>query len=280
MRAGSFLLLALGLTATRATAQTRDPSGQDLPSYRFEASVPVDECTFAGDLGAVSLVTVPTGSQFVLVGETTVPAGAAGGVLAGRPIVMIQFLPWPEGTDKWKTLNVNLSDPLKAIRTFCADRAAFDRFATRTYDAGWSSWDLAAGVLLLPIKMRLGGDGRPFDFSRDVTLGTVVGPRVRVGRTRDVHVAWLVGAGVTAITLTPENTNSKVTAATDRAAVTLTVGMMLEAERFQIGLMYGADRISNPNQSDWRYQGKPWLSLGLGYTLLSSAPQTPATGQR
>jgi hypothetical protein len=79
------------------------------------------------------------------------------------------------------------------------------------------------------------------------------------------------------VTLDSANTLGAVRQSTDRAAVTLTAGAMLEINRFQMGLMFGRDRISNPNQSDWRYHGKRWLSLGLGYALLSAPPATPAT---
>jgi hypothetical protein len=54
---------------------------------------------------------------------------------------------------------------------------------------------------------------------------------------------------------------------------------MLEFERFQIGLLFGTDLISNPNQNDWAYQGKPWLSIGLGYSLLTAPANSPATTQ-
>jgi hypothetical protein len=274
----TLLLLTAGaaLSAIPVAAQVPEPRGTDLPTYRFGPSVPIVECDFDGVEGSTREL-APPGSEFFVVNE--VPRPAVAGQTASS-VIVLQFLSWKPGSPKHARFNVNAADALSPTLTWCAHRSVFNRFATRIYETGFRSWDLAAGVLLLPIKMRLGGDGRNFDFSRDVTLGTVVGPRIRLTPRREVHLSGLVGAGVTAVTLNSENTAGALTGATDRAAVTLTGGLMLEVQRFQVGIMYGVDRISQPNQTDWAYQGKPWLSIGLGYTLLSAAPQSPASGQQ
>jgi hypothetical protein len=247
-------------------------------TYRFNVSVPVSECTFAGVPLRQGEEYAPVGAQFAYIHDQSVPTS---GSSAGRTVAVIQFLRWDPKRDPelFTTFNAATAEPSAPTKTFCVDKNYFDRTVSRTYASGRQSWDLAAGVLLLPIKMRLGGEGRPFDFSRDVTLGTVVGPRWRLSPTRSAFLSVLGGAGITAVTLNASSTGGVVTENTDRAAVTLTAGSMLEVNRFQVGILLGVDRISNPNQTDWLYQGKPWLSIGLGYSLLSAPPSTPATSQ-
>ena len=294
MRSLRVSILAVFFAATAANAQTTgtqaNPRG--IETFRFGASVPVWDCSFTGVArdAAIDTVYVPRGAQFVYVNDAA---------SADRALAVIQFLFWSDTSWQYRRLNVEIADPATLTtraseprsaateqryptdrmrrRTFCIEKQIFDRTATRIYER-WS-WDFAAGILLLPIKLR-GGGGRDFDFSKDVTLGTVAGPRWRIHRERELFVSALVGAGITAVTLDAENTRGVLTQATDRAAVTITTGVMVEMNRFQIGVMTGWDHISNPNQHDWEYQGHRWLSLGLGYTLLSAPPSQPATGKQ
>jgi hypothetical protein len=296
--------VALEAQAVPATAES-----EGIKTYRFGVSVPVRECSIGSGIFRPNTqeVSAPNGARFAYVGEAAVD---------NRAHVIIQFLQWTDNAE-YTRFNVDLTDAaeqriasatalratissldtaaarrarlaaaaaeritfvdIDRTRTFCVDKAIFDRTATRVYDR--FSWDLAAGILLLPIKLR-GGGSRDFDFSKDVTLGTVAGPRWRVHSQRDVFVSALVGAGITAVTLNSENTGGIVTEATDRAAVTITTGVMVEVNRFQLGLMLGWDHISNPNQNNWEYQGHRWLALGLGYTLLSAPPSQPAGGKQ
>lgn len=247
---------------------------QKLPTYRFNVSVPVVRCTLEGASIGVDISHPPVGSKFVYIRDfISAPQGGT-----PKSLVVLQFLDWNDTTEKFRTFNAlegTKSTDRHGRKTFCVDKTIFDRTTERTYAWGRPSWDLAAGVLLLPIKMRL----NEFDFSRDVTLGTVVGPRWRLSPTRNVFLSFLGGAGVAAVTLDSGSTSGVVRESTDRAAVTLTLGPRLEINSFQMGLLLGWDLISNPNRSDWIHHGKPWISLGLGYSLLRPAPNAPATKQ-
>jgi hypothetical protein len=265
-------IIGLLFVAGSVHAQGRE-AATPMETYRFNVSVPIAECTFYG--------VTPTGTPAGGVQEYA-PAGSRFTYLndaaqANVARVVFQFLTYKD-QDLQLRFNARKTATDSVPRTFCVDKAIFDRTTTRVYDP-WS-WDLAAGVLLLPIKMRLGGGGRAFDFSKDVTLGTVAGPRWRLDSERELFISALVGAGLTAVTLDSASTGGVIRGSTDRAAVTLTAGTMLEINRFQLGIMVGSDRISNPNQSDWRYHGKPWLAVGLGYTLLSAPPKAADRGQQ
>ncbi|HET6229222.1 MAG TPA: hypothetical protein VFE05_04025 [Longimicrobiaceae bacterium] len=273
-------LSALAVLVLPASAVSQSQSNPNpITTYQFNVSVPVYDCDFAGQNLSSTPKFPPAGAKFYYLDEVPGPG------IPPRPVqVIIEFLSWSDSTLK-QTFNVLSSEEARERkgsagagdpRFFCISKPLFDRAASRIYKAGLGSVDLAVGALVMPIKMR--GINRPFDFSKDLTIGTVAGPRFRLNNQRDLYGSLLVGAGITAVTLTPENTHNAVDKATDRAALTLTFGPMLEVNRFQFGVMFGWDRISNPNQSNWIYQGRPWLSLGLGYSLLSAPPATPASG--
>lgn len=266
--AAASMMFASGAQAQEATRDDK------LPTYRFDVSVPVVRCTFEGQPDGTVIEYAPVGAQFVYIRDL-IPTPSQGGTATS--VVVLQFLDWDDPTQfqTWNALDGTKSNERHGRKTYCVEKTIFDRTAERTYAWGRSSWDLAAGVLLLPIKMRL----NEFDFSKDVTIGTVVGPRWRLSPTRNLFFSALSGAGIAAVTLDSGSTNGKVREPTDRAAVTLTTGLMLEINSFQMGLLLGWDLISNPNRDDWIHHGKPWLSLGLGYSLLRAAPNTPATKQ-
>lgn len=269
---GATIVLASNLHAQAAATEK-------LPTYRFNAAVPVYECDFQGEPASgdrTETLDAPVNAQFFYIRE--VPVEDDGAEPDGS-VVVLQFLNWVRDPVKRAAFNESRERGVAGRKTFCVDKTIFDLTTERTYDKGWSSWDLAAGVMLLPIKMRPGGDGRGFAFSRDVTIGTVAGPRWRLSATRDLFMSLVGGAGIAAVSLDSASTAGKVKETTDRAAVALALGTMVEVNRFQIGLLFGWDRISDPNQNDWIYQGKRWISLGLGYSLLRAPADSPSRDQ-
>jgi hypothetical protein len=181
-----------------ATAAQETVVRQDLETRRFEVSVPVWECEMSGKVLA-DTINVPAGSQFVYLQDRPVPNSTP-----ARTVAVIQFLRWTDPSDSGKIATFNTPRTGQyGTKTFCADKEYFANTTVRTYKWGWRSADFAAGVLILPIKIRLGGKNQAFDFSRDVTLGTVVGSRWRLSPTSASFLSLLGGAGITAVSLTP-----------------------------------------------------------------------------
>lgn len=254
-------------TASSLHGQTKQPDAGT--TYAFKVAVPVWECGIDGK-------TVPSGTKAIA------PAGAKFRYIespADTSPVVIQFLVWKDTAQREFRL-FNTSDKTgTGVKTFCVTKAHFDKLSERVYAKWWESRQLAAGTLLLPVKMR-GRDHRPFDFSKDVTLGTAAGFKLRINETREEYANILVGVGLTSVALDSVNTLGAVHESTDRAALTWTTGLMIEIDRFQFGAFVGQDRLSQPNQKDWVYQGKLWLALGLGYSLFGSGgTEKPAGAQ-
>ncbi|GAB4028951.1 hypothetical protein [Spirosoma koreense] len=66
-------------------------------------------------------------------------------------------------------------------------------------------------------------------------------------------------------------------------ALSLSVGYMFENEKIQVGVFMGNDNLSRVNQENfgWQYQGKPWFSIGLGYSIFSTEkPKTDSSKEK
>ena len=132
---------------------------------------------------------------------------------------------------------------------------------------------VTAGAVIIPVKLRVNS----FDFSKDVTLGTAIGPSWKVSKYSDHYFNVLLGFGITSVTVDSATTKGFIRTSTDRSALTPSVGFVLDFSGVQAGLFVGADLISKKDQIEWRYHGEPWFSLGLGYTILTkqSAAKNP-----
>ncbi|WP_428661969.1 hypothetical protein [Runella sp.] len=62
-------------------------------------------------------------------------------------------------------------------------------------------------------------------------------------------------------------------------AFSLSIGPMIEHNRVQAGIFLGFDILSRLNQSHfgWFHQGKPWLSVGFGYSIFSNQEENKVT---
>ena len=259
--------LAVGgalLHASVLAAQSNDPPSKQLETYAFRVAVPVVECAIDGSPKGPA-TQAPPGAKFYFLQAAK----------EGTDVV-IQFLSWAKSDPNYLAFNVDAGRGAERFKYFCVERGNFERFAERIYATWLSSRKLTVGALVLPVKLRR----QPFDFSKDVTVGTTAGARMRMSPRRESYISLLGGVGLSSATLTSENTNAAVTTTTDRAALTWTVGAMFDVDRFQFGAFIGQDRVSQPNQSDWIYQGKTWLAVGLGYSLFGAESAKAVTGNQ
>jgi len=123
------------------------------------------------------------------------------------------------------------------------------------------------GTVLLPIKMRF----KEFDFSKDFTLGPVFGLRWRISKLRQNHINLLAGIGVTSFSLDSLSTEGGVSNVSERAGITPSIGVVFSFDNImQVGLFVGKDYVSQKEDISWKYQGKTWLSVGIGFTMLTN----------
>lgn len=139
---------------------------------------------------------------------------------------------------------------------------------------------VAVGTMILPIKLRgpLDYNGTHYErqFSTDISIGPYIGYRFKVSGN-DYKPFTTIGlfAGPTLINYTSTTSQSGSplpTSATpdNMFAFTYGIGLVHEINGFQIGLVYGTDRVSGKRVTEWPYDGKGWFSLGIGYNFLAA----------
>lgn len=262
MRYWSLVAACLALTLPSVVSVAQTASTLPVGTYMFNVGAPVAKCEFNGSDISKTFVVAPEGAKFRYLQTAT-----------DEKYVVIQFLWWNDTTTNYRLFNVDGG----ARKTFCVERGTFERFSQKIYENGRSSYELTAGALILPVKMRFGGADRSFDFSKDITISTTGGFRWRVSETRENYFSALIGVGLSSVDLNPDNTKKIIDKSTDRAALTWIAGGMWDIDKFQFGAFVGQDRISQPNQGDWVYQGKTWLAVGLGYSLFGATSKKEDT---
>jgi hypothetical protein len=150
---------------------------------------------------------------------------------------------------KHKYFLMSVSDfPKKVI-------ARFDRNASFT-----------AGSVLIPFKLRL----KHFDFSKDFTLGPSAGVKFRLSHYSKHYVNLMAGMGITSVSVNNRSTKGYITEEVEVPALTPSIGFVFEFNNStQAGIFIGWDYISDNENIHLLYHSKPWISFGLGYTLLS-----------
>jgi len=128
------------------------------------------------------------------------------------------------------------------------------------------------GVVTIPFKIRLGND----DFETNVNIGLNLGFKYRLNRK--VEDRWIlqpnIGIGLSDIPLNERNSN--VEEAENRAAMSLSMGLLLNISKdVNLGVFYGFDRLNKANQSvNWKYQNKGWLGFGINIGFTSNKSST------
>lgn len=131
---------------------------------------------------------------------------------------------------------------------------------------------LAGGIINFPFKLRLQQDAN--DFSSAFNLGGAFGYTFPHYSFRNFTYSILFAAALSNVNLDASNVtqNADMLATTnDFSALTFAIGGLVTYDRFQAGIFLGIDRIGNLNNStfNWRYQNKPWVSIGFGYAIFS-----------
>jgi len=159
--------------------------------------------------------------------------------------------------------------------TFYVLKGAKHRFSYSYQSLDW-------GILSLPIKLRFGfndeGTHIPFDISKDISVAPYLGysfyNRKKYERQKFNSLSVSVGAFAGPGFVTIHKTNSKNSEFGDDPLEVLSfttgIGVVGAVNTFQMGLFLGADWVGRNDNLQWQYQGKPWLSLSIGYKFLNS----------
>jgi hypothetical protein len=245
------VLFLLFILAPGATAQ--DPDQAPIVSFHYKLLVeaPIYVCDLTGrPTEDTSVYAAPADAVFSVIGK------------AGNNLI-IRFWVWSDNEPEKQTL-FNYADAQRSDRKYFL--LSQDDFSAKAVPRYSTRASFSAGAIIIPIKARF----RTFDFSTDVHIGPAVGARFRLSPYSNTNFFnALATFGVSTISLDSTSTSGAVRQPTDRPALTFSVGGVLEFSNAQIGFFIGCDYISQNETTQWRYQGKPWISLGMGYSIIS-----------
>lgn len=136
---------------------------------------------------------------------------------------------------------------------------------------------LSAGILNFPFKLRL---FPKVDFSGSYNIGAAVGIKFGYKSWRQFHHSLIVGLGISSIILDSASTHRNqnlLSSNNNFTSSTIAIGYLIEYQNVQIGIFSGFDILNrlNHNKYQWDYQGVPWLSIGLGYSIFSIENKKP-----
>ncbi|MGZ3873129.1 MAG: hypothetical protein ACXVJD_09445 [Mucilaginibacter sp.] len=127
------------------------------------------------------------------------------------------------------------------------------------------------GFLTLPVKIRFDNSkGGRFDFEQNLNFGLTFGDKHQLVSTSDISLNYLLGLSIVNV---PLDDATPTSSATSTAAVSTSIGLMLQYDKFQIGAFLGND-FAGAHASQFKYQGKPWLGFAIGISLFGEGKTT------
>jgi len=98
-------------------------------------------------------------------------------------------------------------------------------------------------------------------------LGVNAGYEFQFPSVSKQSLGVLLGVGISAVNITPETVNNYIDKNITTGAFTPSLGLVYSYESFQVGLFSGLDIIPGELGQNWDYKNKPWLGVGLGFTI-------------
>lgn len=220
-------------------------------NYKVVIEAPVYSCNILGNmLDSLPQVAEP-GAIFTVIGQQQ----------EGEQLI-IRFWVWKENDALNKILCYADSMEVKR-KYFLLAACDLERKAIARFDRNAT---FTAGTVLIPFKLRM----QRFDFSKDFTLGPSAGVRFRLSHYMKNFVNLMAGMGITSVTVNNHSTKGYIEEEMEVPALTPSLGFVFEfSNSTQAGIFVGWDYISHNESIHLIYHSKPWISFGLGYSLLS-----------
>lgn len=132
------------------------------------------------------------------------------------------------------------------------------------------NYQITAGQLTLPFKLRPKLGETNFQMTTDVTVGAYGGIRKRISNYSPTYLTIPVVLGLSFINVN-ENTTTNTGTADFKSGITpgwtWATGIVIQTNRLSLGFVFGRDYASGYAE-DWIYHDKTWYSFGIGYSFL------------
>ena len=255
------LSLLLGIL-TISSLFGQDPENTRI--YEIRSNIPVTMCNIIGTRYSDRIYIPPYRTRFAFVRN------------ADHDSVLTRILDFETYTDtalKAKAERLNQIFKYNShgqLRYFKMSRMDMDSNCIKYYNTWFHSISFSLGVITMPLKLRLGDN---FDFQGSFSLGTTAGIKMKISHYSPNYLNVLFGASISSVSLDSFSTGGKVPGQplNNIAAFSPSFGAVFEFGRAQAGIFYGWDLIGKSTQTkySWIYNGKPWISIGFGFSILS-----------
>jgi hypothetical protein len=142
-------------------------------------------------------------------------------------------------------------------------------------------WNINFGTLVTPFKLRF----NRFGFSNNLSVGGAI--YYQHTFKKDWSWGTILALSLSSVTLDATSTNISpaLTSSTTRPAFSPSLHGVISYKNINFTLGIGFDYLSKPSdiasatnpEAGWIYNGKPWLGIGIGFSLFSnSSTATPA----
>ncbi|RWY47955.1 hypothetical protein [Mucilaginibacter gilvus] len=265
----TLLLIALIFSCMSAFSQSVDKSVYD-NVYTFRTSETLLKCSGNG--------------VAILGSDTDIPADVEFSVtkILDDGSLVIQFIEWRISDSDVKVQNTALNKSLVSTATDNSGKPGkkdiFFKLSLKEFNNDCekevNAHSFTLGALVLPIKLRFGGNTsnpahhRDFTFANDISIGLSAGYKYSPNKKYSHNI--LTGIALTSVSVTPTNTNKTVTTESNLAAITWHFGYLFQIDNFQIGAFTGIDYLAGEVGRNWDYKNKPWFGIGLGYSIFKS----------
>lgn len=205
-------------------------------AFKFVVECPIQKCTINGKkIDSIELI-APPNSKFMLVD-------------AKGDFFIIRFFV----SDNKNQKKIISTGDYSSYNYYLITKFQFE---FKAIPLGSSDYDLIFGSVYTPIKIRT----KPFDFSKDFTVGSTFGLRRNLDREKQLGVDLLIGFGLSSVSLDSFSTSGKLGRPLDVLAFTPALGLVAEIGNAQVGFFCGTDLLNAQNgvRYDWIYQGKIW----------------------
>jgi hypothetical protein len=158
---------------------------------------------------------------------------------------------------------------------FLMSRYHFENRCYPFYSTKFNTAQFTVSAVTLPVKLRLNN----FDFDKNFSLGFAGGAKQRISNYKEHYINYLAALSISTNDLDSFSTRGKVATQPIKNVATFSpaLGIVFEFGKAQVGIFGGVDLMSksNRNKFDWIYHGKPWLSIGFGFSILSKESDKP-----
>ncbi|MBK6854082.1 MAG: hypothetical protein IPG93_21485 [Burkholderiales bacterium] len=170
---------------------------------------------------------------------------------------------WWVGRESNESLSKSCDDPSVDIKLPDEDSTLYSVDTNKLPRDYYRHFGITHGALFVPFKRR-----SDKSLSGESNLGYYLG--YRFGGPWGVAITPAASVGMSLVNVSDDSatTATSVKDSGTRAAFTWATGFILtHLEAFQVGIFVGRDRIGGDAGANWKYEGKVWTSIAIGYAF-------------